>query len=95
MIFYQYISNIYRYIFNIDRYFTDIFPKILAHARVRYSLEISPKYREFMIFRRYFGDFSDFSLIFWPIDYRLAISFRGPPITDISVEKTEILFLAP
>ena len=44
------ISDIYRYIYDIYQYFTDIFLEIPAHARVRYSLEISPKYQEFMIF---------------------------------------------
>ena len=33
--------------------FTDIFSEILSHASVSYSLEISPKYREFSIFPRY------------------------------------------
>ena len=51
------------------------------------------KYREFPIFRLYFDDFSNFTMIFWPTDYRLAISFLGPPITDISAKKIKILFL--
>ena len=32
------------------RYISDIFPEISAHVHVRYSLEISSKYREFPIF---------------------------------------------
>ena len=84
-IFYRYIYDIYRYISDIYRYFTDIFSEIPAHARVRRIIEISPKYWEFSIFRRYLCDFFDFSPILWPTDYRLAILFRSPPIINISV----------
>ena len=50
----QYISDILliylQYFTDISPIFTDIFPEISTHARVRYSIEISPKYRELMIF---------------------------------------------
>ena len=47
---YRYFTDIYRYL----PIFTDIFSEISAHAHVRKSLEIFPKYREFPIFRRFF-----------------------------------------
>ena len=58
--------------------------------RVRYSLEISPKYREFPMFRRFFLDFlanrlSVGNIVLGPTDNQ----YFG----DILAEKTEILFL--
>ena len=72
-------SEIYR------RFFADFLKKKSTPTSGSPSLEISSKYHEFMIFRPYFGDFFDFPPIFGPTDYRLAISFRGRSITDISV----------
>ena len=48
---YRYFTDNYQYFTDICRYFSDIFSEILAHARVRKSLEISSKYWEFSIFR--------------------------------------------
>ena len=53
----RYISDISDILPIYIRYFTDIFPKIPAHGLVKYSLEISSKYPEFMIFQRFFRFF--------------------------------------
>ena len=56
-----------RYLIDISPIFTYIFPAFLAHAHMRYSLEISPKYRKFPKFRRNiwnFRYFADISPIF-------------------------------
>ena len=65
----------FRYFTAISSIFTDILPKIPAHARVRYIFDISAKYRHFPIFCRNIGDFPDILPIFRPTDYRFAISY--------------------
>ena len=85
-IFYRYLPLFYRYLLIYLRYFFINSSTYVREIKSRNFIEISGISDISAIF-------FDFSPIFWPIDYRLAISFRGPPITDISAEKTEILFL--
>ena len=79
MIFYQYIS--------------DILSEIPAHENVRYTSDISAKYRHFPIFHRNIGDFPNTILIFRPIDYRFAISYRYQSISYISIDIKDFLSL--
>ena len=66
-----------------SRYFAYIFPEIPVHARMRYTLDISMKYRYFSIFRRNIGDFPDIIPILISTDYRFAISYQYRPIFTI------------
>ena len=81
-IFYRYISNIYQYFIDISLIFTDILPIFFRKFQHMCALDKVSKFRRNIENFLYFGDFTDFPLIFSSIDYRLPISLWCQPITD-------------
>ena len=59
-IYLRYFIDIYPISTDISMIFTNIFSEIPTYARVRYTLDISLKYQNFLIFHRNIGDFIDF-----------------------------------
>ena len=94
LIFYQYLPIYLRYLPIFYRYFFRNSSTCAREIKSRNFVEISYKYREFPIFRRYFDDFSYFYPIFWPTDYQLAISFRGLSILIFRPKKPKFCSLA-
>ena len=83
-IFYRYISDIYQYFTYISPIFTEILSIFFQKFQHMCALDIVSKFRRNIENFLYFGDFTDFPLIFSSINYRLTISLWCRPITDFS-----------